>query len=459
MTSDHARAVRALRPQFGDRLLVAGDDGFAAARRVWNAAVTRQPAVIARCRSTAEVALAVLAARDAGLPLSVRAGGHDWGGRALRDGGLVVDLTGMRAATADPAGRTVTVEGGATAADLLAATTPHGLVTPTGVVAGVGMAGLSTVGGYGPLIGRHGLALDNLIGAEVVHSDGTTTQAGPDDDAELWWALRGGGGNFGVVTKLRYRLHHLPTILTGMLMFPAASAARVFAGYADIVAEAPDDLTVMTGFLPGPDGPVVFLCPFWTGDDQAAGEKAIDGLRSLGHPVVDQIGPMPYPAALGMFDRAIDDTNHYLLRSRWFRTLDATAVDALLAGAAAVTSPFSVLVVNHFHGAATRIDPAATAFAQRAPHQVVEVIAAWNPAQGNPSDRHSDRHRQWADDVARALDPIALPGAYPNLLGPDDDRRARASYGPNLTRLLAAKRHYDPDNVFSAVPALLDLRT
>jgi FAD/FMN-containing dehydrogenase len=468
-TADDDRAVRALRPTLGDRLLAPEDAAFAAAGRLWNAAVTTRPALVARCRTTGEVALAVRAAREAGLPLSVRAGGHDWAGRALRAGGLVIDLTGMRQATLDPGHRFVDVGGGATAADLLAATAPYDLVTPTGVVASVGMAGLTTVGGYGPLVGRYGLALDNLVGAEVVLADGTTTLAGPDDDAELWWALRGGGGNFGVVTRLRYRVHHLPTILTGMLMFPVTQAPAVLAGYADTVADAPDDLTVMTGFLPGPDGPTVFLCPFWCGPDLDAGARAVDRMRSFGRPVVDQVGPMPYAAALGMFDRNIVEDHHYMLRSRWFTDLSAAAAAALMAGAEAVTSPYSVLVVNRFHGAAARVDPAATAFAQRSPHQVAEVIAAWHPeavpgavpgsvsgsVSGAGPDAVRERHRAWADDVVHALDPVALPGAYPNLLGPDDDRRARDSYGPNLGRLLAAKRHYDPDLVFSAVPALL----
>ncbi|HYN96090.1 MAG TPA: FAD-binding oxidoreductase [Pilimelia sp.] len=444
-------AIRALRPVFGDRLLVAGEDGFAAARRVWNAAVTRQPYLIARCRRPAEVGVAVRAAREAGIPLSVRAGGHDWAGRALRDGGLVVDLTGMRGVTVDAAGRTGTVEGGATAADLLAATAPHRLVTPTGVVGTVGMAGLTTVGGYGPLIGRWGLALDNLLEADVVLADGSTVTAGPAGDAELWWALRGGGGNFGVVTRLRYRLYELPGVLAGMLLFPFAEAGAVLTGYAEIVAAAPDDLTVMTGFLPGPDGrPLAFLCPFWCGPDLAAGERAVARLRSLGHPVVDQVGVMPYDAVLRMFDANIVDGNHYLLRSRWLTDVSPTAAAALAAGAADMTSPYSTLILNRFHGAASRVDPGATAFAQRAPHQAVEVIAVWPPGES------ADRHRAWADSVVAALDPVALPGGYPNLLGPEDDERARASYAGNLDRLLAAKRRYDPDNVFaSAVPALL----
>jgi FAD/FMN-containing dehydrogenase len=448
-SADVDGAVRALRPHLGERLLLTGDSRFPDARRVWNAAVTRHPAAIARCRDAAEVSLAVRAARDNGVPLSVRAGGHDWAGRALREGGLVVDLTLMRGVAVDVAARTATIQGGATAADLLGAAAPHGLATATGVVGSVGMAGLTTVGGYGPLTGHCGLALDNLIDADVVLADGSTVTPGPAGDTELWWALRGGGGNFGVVTRVRYRLHDIPVVLTGMLMFPPAEAGTILAGYAEIVADAPDDLTVLTGFLPGPQGqPVPFLCPFWCGADLAEGERAVARLRSLGHPVVDHVAAMPLAAALGLFDANIVDGNHYLLRSRSIADVSAGA-DALIAGAAGVTSPFSTLFVNHLHGAAARVDPAATAFANRVPHHVVEVIAAWPPGDT------ADRHRDWADSVARGLDPVALVGGYPNVLGPDDDERARDSYGDNLARLLAAKRRYDPDNAFSAIPALI----
>ena len=357
----------------------------------------------------------------------------------------------MRGAHVDPAARTVDVQGGATAADLLVATTPYGLVTTTGVVSSVGMAGLTTVGGYGALIGRCGLALDNLSSADVVLADGAIVTAGPDDDTELWWALRGGGGNFGVVTRLRYRLHELPIVLAGMLMFPFAEAAAVLTGYAEVVADAPDELTVMCGFLPGPDGrPRPFLCPFWSGSDLPAGERAVARLRSLGHPFVDQVGPMPYPAALAMFDGNISADNHYRLRSRWFPEMSPAAADALIAGAAELPSPFSALVVNRFHGAAARVAPDATAFAMRRPHQVAEVIAVSRP------DESPERYEAWAGSVVAALDPVALPGGYPNLLGPAEDERARASYGANLDRLLAVKRGYDPGNVFaSAIPALL----
>jgi FAD/FMN-containing dehydrogenase len=441
-------AVEALRRRLGDDLLVADDPGFAAARRVWNPAVTTQPALIARCADKGDVVAAVRVARDFGLPLSVRSGGHDWGGRALRDGGLVIDLTRFRKVAVDAPGRTATVQGGALTSDLLTAAAPYGLVTATGVVDSVGLTGLTTVGGYGPLIGRWGLSLDNLLSAQVVLADGSMVSAGPDGDTELWWALRGGGGNFGVVTELRYRLHELPAVLAGMLIFPAEQGRAVLGGYLE--QETPDELTVMAGFLPGPQGPMTFLCPFWCGDDLAAGEKAVEPLRSLGLPVVDQIGAMPFPVALSMFDSAMAEGSNYLLRSRWLPGMSPTAAEAFVAAAAEVSSPYSALIVNRFHGAATRIDPAATAFAQRSPHLAVEVIAAWRP------EEPVDRHRAWADAVVTALDPVALPGGYPNLLGPEHNDRSRDSYGDNLPRLLAAKRRYDPDDVFaSAVPSLL----
>jgi hypothetical protein len=235
-----------------------------------------------------------------------------------------------------------------------------------------------------------------------------------------------------------------------MLLFPFAQAAAVLAAYAEIVAGAPDELTVLTGFLPGPQGPSVFLCPFWCGSDLAAGERAIAALRSAGHPFLDHVAPMPPGVAAGLFARNAVPGNHYLLRSRWVPSLGGTAGAALTTAAAAATSPFAVLFVNRFHGAATRVAPAATAFAQRSAHQVIEVIAAWSP-----DDPAPDRHRAWADAVVTALDPVALPGGYPNQLGPADDERARAGFGANLERLVAAKHRYDPGGTFAAIPSLV----
>ncbi|SCL69513.1 FAD/FMN-containing dehydrogenase [Micromonospora citrea] len=442
-------AATLLREALGDRLLLPGDPGHAAAVRLWNAAVDRAPALLARCVDAEEVALALRVARRCHLPLSVRAGGHDWAGRALRDGGLVLDLTLMRRVDLDAPAEEVTVAGGATAADVLAVTGPHDLVVATGVVRAVGMAGLTLAGGYGPLCGRYGLALDNLLGAEVVLADGRRVTAGPGHDAELHWALRGGGGNFGVVTALRLRTHRLPAALAGMIMFPLDQAAAVLRGYRAVIADAPDELTVMAGFLAGAGGePLVFVFPTYVGPDPAAGWPWVERLRALGDPVVDQVAPMPYDEVLRMFDGGMVDGNHYLLRTRWLGTLADAAVEALVDAARRITSPYSTLALHHFHGAASRVGAGDTAFGLRADHLLVEVIAVWRPGD-DPG-----RHREWAERTSAALAPHALPGGYPNLLAPAETDRVRLAYGDNWDRLRRAKRRYDPRGVFSAVPTL-----
>ncbi|GAA3760717.1 FAD-binding oxidoreductase [Micromonospora maritima] len=451
MTSapDLPRATDQLRELLGDRLLTPADPGWPAAVRLWNGAPTATPALVARVRDAGEVAHAVRVAGRCHVPLSVRSGGHDWAGRALRDGGLVLDLTALRQVDLDPGTGEVTVGGGATAADVLAALRPYDRVVATGVVRAVGLAGLTLAGGYGPLCGRFGLALDNLLGAEVVLADGRRVTADATHEPELYWALRGGGGNFGVVTALRYRTHRLATALAGMLLFPLAQATAVLRGYGEEVRRAPDELTVMAGFLPGPAGePVVFLAPVFTGADEAAGRAAVDRLRALGTPVVDQVAPLPYEDVLRLFDGGMADGNHYLLRTRWLPGVDEPVVAALTAAAGAVTSPFSAIALHHFHGAAARVEVGETAFGLRADHLLAEIIAVWAPG-GDPAP-----HRAWAEHTSAALAPHALPGGYPNLLAPEETDRVRLAYGPNWDRLRRAKRRYDPRGIFSAVPTL-----
>ncbi|MEU8214193.1 FAD-binding oxidoreductase [Micromonospora taraxaci] len=448
-TPDVATAAARLRALLGDRLHEPGDPAYATTTRLWNGAVQRSPALVAQCLDTGEVADAVRIAARCHLPLSVRSGGHDWAGRALRDGGLVLDLTGLRTVRVDPDTATVTVGGGTTAAELLAAARPYDLVVPTGVVDAVGMAGLSLAGGYGPLCGRFGLTVDNLLGAEVVLADGRRVTADPRHDAELYWALRGGGGNLGIVTELRFRAHRLPGVLAGMIMFPLAEAPDVLRGYGALVAEAPDELTVMTGFLPGPAGePVIFVCPFYSGPDSDAGLPWMDRLRALGTPLVDQIAPMPYADALRMFDGGMVDGNHYLLRTRWLPTLTDSAVDVLVDAARQVSSPFSALAVHHFHGAATRVRLADTAFGLRTDHLLTEIIAVWAPGE------RVEPHREWAERTSAQLAPHALPGGYPNLLAPEETDRVRLAYGANWPRLRRAKHRYDPRELLTAVPTL-----
>ncbi|MEV0215541.1 FAD-binding oxidoreductase [Micromonospora sp. NPDC050695] len=446
---DVASAAARLRALLGDRLHEPGDPAFDTTTRLWNGAVDRSPALVAECLDADEVAGVLRVAARCHLPVSVRSGGHDWAGRALRDGGVVLDLTGLRAVDIDADTATITVGGGVTAAGLLAAAHPYGLVVPTGTVRDVGMAGLTLAGGYGPLCGRFGLPLDNLLGAEVVLADGRRVTADPDHDAELYWALRGGGGNLGVVTELRYRAHRLPGVLAGMIMFALAEAPAVLRGYGALLAEAPDELTVMAGFLPGPAGePVVFVCPFYSGPDLDAGQPWMDRLRALGTPLVDQITPMPYADAVRMFDGGMVDGNHYLLRTRWLPGLTDGAVDTLVDAARQVSSPHSAVALHHFHGAATRVGLADTAFGLRTDHVLTEIIAVWAPGE------EAGPHRDWAEHTSAALAPLALPGGYPNLLAPEETDRVRLAYGPNWARLRQAKRHYDPRDLITAVPTL-----
>lgn len=446
---DVASATARLRALLGDRLHEPADPAFDATTRLWNGAVDRSPALVAQCLDADEVAGVLRVAARCHLPVSVRSGGHDWAGRALRDGGVVLDVTGLRAVRVDPDTATVTIGGGVTAAGLLAAARPYDLVVPTGTVGAVGMAGLTLAGGYGPLCGRFGLSLDSLLGAEVVLADGRRVTADPRHDAELYWALRGGGGNVGVVTELRFRAHRVPAVLAGMIMFALGEGPAVLRGYGALLAEAPDELTVMAGFLPGPAGePVIFVCPFYSGPDLAAGQPWMDRLRALGTPLVDQITQMPYADALRMFDGGMVDGNHYLLRTRWLPALTDGAVDTLVDAARQVSSPYSAVALHHFHGAATRVGLADTAFGLRTEHVLTEIIAVWAPGE------QADPHRDWAERTSAALAPLALPGGYPNLLGPAETDRVRLAYGPNWARLRHAKRRYDSRDLLSAVPTL-----
>jgi FAD/FMN-containing dehydrogenase len=417
---------------------------------IWNAAVPLRPAAVWRCGNVGQVRDAVRRARADGTALSVLGGGHDWAGRAVRDGAQVIDLRGMREVKVD--GDVATVGGGATANDLIAAAAASGRSAATSSVGAVGMAGLTLGGGYGPLNGVAGLAADNLLGAEVVLADGTVVTATETSEADLLWALRGGGGNFGVVTSMKMRLYPIPVVCTGRVIFPFDQARDVLAGFGELIAEAPDELTVQAGFLSAPDGaPVLFFLPAWSGapDDAAPWVKR---LESLGTPAMSAVGPAEYGEPLRRGDEMFArDGRHYAIRTRNLAELTAGTVDALVAAGAARTSPLSAINMHHFHGAAARIPLTATAFGVRQPHFMAEIIASWRPAAGQDADSAA-AHRRWADTTAEQLSPHALPGGYPNYLTADEPERAAHAYGPNAARLIDVKKAYDPGNVFTATP-------
>jgi len=429
------------------QVLVCGP-GYEEACRVWNGAVDHRPALIVRPWTAGDVQAAIRAAREHQLPLSVLSGRHDWADRAVQPGGLVIDLSQMRRVTIDAQAQIATVAGGATAADVADAAAAHGLAAAVGTAGGLGMAGLTLAGGYGPLTGRFGLALDNLLGADVVLEDGRRVQVDDTREPELYWALRGGGGNFGVVTSMHIQLHPLEQVQAGLILFPWAEAVDVWSRLDCLLAAAPRELTVQSGVTTGEDGDsLLYLFPTWSGDP-ALGEKLLTALRRLGSPLACQVVPMP-PASL--MDRASFRSVsrcHYAVRTRNVASLTPDVILALVRAGARMTSPFSEITVRHFHGLGTRIPAGDTAFGVRQEHFVVEVVAGWLP-----DDDDGAPHRTWADSLATALVPSAIPSSFPpGLRVPYDGCQIAHAYGDNTARLLAAKKHYDPDGIFSAPP-------
>ncbi|MFI0483585.1 FAD-binding oxidoreductase [Actinomadura sp. 9N215] len=439
-------AARELTDRLGPDAVATSGPLYDRTRRVWNGAVTNRPALVVHARGTADVQAAVRAARDHGLPLSVRGGGHDWLGRGVRDGALVIDLAGMRRVEVDAQAAVATVDGGATAADLIGAASPHGLSAVTGTVGAVGVAGLTLGGGYGLLNGRFGLALDNLLAADVVLADGRAVTADADHEAELFWAIRGGGGNFGVVTSMRHRLHRADPILAGTIFYPLPQAAAVLDRLNEVLSAAPDELTVAIAMLTGPGGaPGLGLLPAWSGDP-APGEAHIDRLRRLGSPAFAKVGPTTYSDLLHANDEQGETIGHHVAcRTRSVPHLTPDTVSALVKAAATFTSPLSRVLCGQFHGAAARVPVESTAFGLRRNHIMATIISWWPPGDAEP-------HQTWADAVSEALARDALPGGYPNGLSPDDTTQIADAYGPNATRLRAAKTRYDPSNTFTATP-------
>ena len=423
-------------------LLHPEDDGYDAARAVFNGMIEKRPAMIARCAGTADVVQGVNFARTHGLLLSVHGGGHNVAGKAVSDGGLMLDLSPMKGIRVDPARRTAQAQAGLTLGEFDHETQAFGLATTLGVVSVTGIAGLTLGGGLGWLNGKHGLACDNLISADVVTADGRLLTASEDENEELFWGLRGGGGNFGVVTTFEYRLHPVGSVLGGGLRYSATEARDFLRFYHEFASTCPDELSTAASLGRAPDGDVVVGVAVCYCGPIERGERVLRPLRAFGSPLEDNIQPMPYQALQSAPDAGFPYGRQHYWKSSYLKHLNDEAIEVMLRFVAEMPSPISGVGLQQMHGAASRVDPTATAFAHRDEHYDFLILSQW----GDPSE--SEENIRWTRAFFEAMQPFFEKGVYVNNLGDEGEERVREAYGAHYERLVALKDKYDPTNLF-----------
>jgi FAD/FMN-containing dehydrogenase len=444
--------LESFRASFRGELVLPSDEAYERARRVWNAAIDKRPALIARCSGTVDVVRAVELAREHELTLAVRGGGHNVAGHGTCDGGIVVDLSLMRGVDLDLGRRTVRVQAGATWGDVDHETQAFGLATTGGLVSTTGVAGFTLGGGFGWLMRKHGLTCDNLLSAELVTAGGRILRASVDENADLFWALRGGGGNFGIVTSFEFRLHPVgPIVTAGAIFFPGEAAGDILRFYRGWADELPDELTTVVNLATAPAAPflpaevhgkrVAIVSGCYAGDPEE-GARALRALKSFGTSIADLIGPMPYTEMQGLVDGQWGPGFHNYFKSCWLPRLDEAAIETLLGAHERAASPDTKIQLYHFGGAVARVGRDETAFGRRDAPYLLNIAARWqDPDQTEP-------HVAWARELHEAMSPFATGGVYVNFLGEEGQDRVRAAYGEHTyERLVALKRRYDPTNL------------
>lgn len=443
-------AIGRLQTRLRGRLIRPSDPDYETARRVWNALVDRRPGLIARCAGVADVIACVQFAREHELLVAVRGGGHSVAGHGVCDGGLVIDLSALRAVRVDPAGRTARVQGGALWGDVDHATAAFGLATTGGQISTTGVGGLTLGGGVGWLMREHGLTVDNLLSVDVVLADGRLVTADAERQPDLFWGLRGGGGNFGVATCFEFCLHPLAGILGGVVVHPAEAAGELLRFFREYVRQIPDRLTLMVLLLSAPGQP--FLPPELHGRPIAAfgacyagpldeGERVLRPLRAFGRPLADLVRPMAYTSLQRMFDQGSRAGVMNYWKSPYLAELSDAAIEAIVSYAARMTSPLSQVLLTHMEGAVKRAPLESTAFSHRSAPFYLEILAKW-------TEGDAERHVAWAQEFAHAMEPFAS-GGYVNFMVDDGTSHLHQAYSAEtLARLAELKRRYDPDNRF-----------
>ena len=431
-----------LRKNFTGDLLLPGDHGYHETRKIWNGMIDKKPALIARCKNSEDVILAVNFAREHKLLLSVRGGGHNITGNAVCDSGIMVDLSLMKSVKVFPEQQTADVETGATWGDFDAAAQKHGLATTGGVISTTGVAGLTLGGGVGWLVRKHGLSCDNLLAADIVTAEGDLLKVSANENPELFWGIRGGGGNFGIVTSMRFQLHPVNTVLGGMIIHTREKAKEVIRFYREFMKTAPEELTLYTGLMTSPDGiPVVALIGCYTGDLEQ-GEAVLKPLREFGSPVADLIGPIPYTQMQTLLDAAAPHGNRYYWKSNFMEDLSDESIDVIISYAAAMPSPFSFVLLEYYGGASSREPEGGTAFPHRLSQFDLVISSNWLDSQ------EDEKHKSWTRNFWEAIQPYSSHKVYVNVLGVEGEERIKEAYGKNYSRLVALKRKYDPNNLF-----------
>ncbi len=447
-----SEALEALRAQLRGPLLAPGAPGYDEARAVWNGMYDRRPGLVIRCAGAADVRAGVRFAAERGLLLSVRGGGHNIAGSAVADGGLLLDLSPMRSVLVFPDARTARVEPGCLLGDVDRETQAFGLMTPLGINSTTGVAGLTLGGGFGWTSRRLGLTIDNLLSANVVTADGELRRASETENPDLFWAIRGGGGNFGVVTSFEFRLHPLgPEILAGLIVHPLAAAPDVLRAYRDIAEHAPDELACWAVLRKAP--PLPFLAPEWHGKEILAlavaytgpiaeGELAVEPIRALGRPLADVVSPHAYTGWQTALDPLLTPGQRNYWKSHDFAGVTDDLIDVLVEFAGRVPDPQTEIALAQLGGAITRVPEGDTAYAHRSAEWTMNVHGRWSDPDRDPECIG------WARELFQAAAPFATGGVYVNFLTQEEGGRVQAAYGANYDRLLQLKTRYDPTNLF-----------
>jgi FAD/FMN-containing dehydrogenase len=434
-------------------LIRPGDDAYEEARRIWDGTHDRRPALIARCADTSDVVRALEFGRSEGLPIAVRGGGHSIPGFSTCDDGLVIDLSPMKGIQVDPEARTAKAGGGVVWGEFDAQTQAHGLATTGGLISTTGIAGFTTGGGIGWLMRKQGLACDNLLSAEVVTADGRVVKASADENPDLYWGVRGGGGNFGILTEFEYGLHPVgPTVAAGPVFYPGDRADEVLRFFRDFVDQVPDELTLLANLLTAPPAP--FLPEEWHGKkligligcyagEPEDGLAAMQPMRDLGDPVADLIGPMPYVQIQSLVDPLYPRGTFAYMKAGYLRELDDHAIETMIRYHQDATSPASEIHVHQFGGAVARVGDDETAYGDRQAPYILNILPMAHEPEG------FETHVDWGQRLYADIEPSMTGGAYINYLSAEGGERVRAAYGPEkFARLQALKDKWDPTNLF-----------